>query len=134
MTSLARFDRTGQRGKRRFGFASLFVLLGFCVFAGSAQAGILPDRGRGLQVPRMLTLAQTPVEPEGYRMERYRAAVPATLRGATVISTAQALRLRDLGTILVDVLPRPPKPAGLPERSEERRVGRECRSRWSAYQ
>jgi len=90
-------------------------MLGYYVFAGPAQAGISPGRGRGLQVSRALTLAQVPVEPEGYRMERYRAPVPATLRGATVISTARARRLWESGAIFVDVLPRPPKPAGLPE-------------------
>ncbi len=66
-------------------------------------------------MPRALGSAQAPAEPESYRMGRYRAAVPATLRGTTVISTAQARRLWDSGAIFVDVLPRPPKPAGLPE-------------------
>ncbi len=91
------------------------AVLGYGLFAGPAQAGISPDLGGGLHVPRALASAQTPAEPEGYRMGRYRAPVPATLRGATVISTAQARRLWDSGTIFVDVLPRPPKPAGLPE-------------------
>lgn len=78
------------------GFASLLVVLGYCAVASPASA-------------------QSPAEPAGYRMEGYRAPVPATLRGATVVSTAQARRLRDSGAIFVDVLPRPPKPAGLPE-------------------
>jgi len=55
-------------------------------------------------------------EPEGYRMADYRAPTPATLRGATVDSTETMRALVDAGqAILVDVLPRPPKPAGLPE-------------------
>jgi PQQ-dependent catabolism-associated CXXCW motif protein len=56
-----------------------------------------------------------PAEPAGYRLDEYRAPVPATLAGARVLSTEQALALwRDKGGAFVDVLPRPPKPAGLP--------------------
>ncbi len=115
MISLTSAGRSGQRGKRGLGIASLLVLLGVFVFTGSVQAGISPDWGGGFQVPRVLTMVQIPAEPEGYRMEHFREAVPATLRGAIVISTVQAQRLRDSGTIFVDVLPRPPKPPGLPE-------------------
>lgn len=53
-------------------------------------------------------------EPDGYRMEAYRAPTPATLRGARVIDTAEAERLwRDKAAIFIDVLPRDPKPANL---------------------
>jgi PQQ-dependent catabolism-associated CXXCW motif protein len=59
--------------------------------------------------------AEKPPEPSGYRFDDYRAPVPATLAGARVLSTAQALALwRDKAAAFVDVLPRPPKPAGLP--------------------
>lgn len=88
MTLRSKFSRA-----LRAGAVSLIVLLGYCTLAS----------------------AQTPVEPDGYRMERYRAAVPATLSGATAISTAEARRRLDSGAIFVDVLPRPPKPAGLPK-------------------
>jgi PQQ-dependent catabolism-associated CXXCW motif protein len=55
-------------------------------------------------------------EPEGYRTENYRAPVPATLRGARVLSTAEAEAIWRAGTAsFVDVMPRPPKPPGLPE-------------------
>jgi len=54
-------------------------------------------------------------EPDGYRMDEYRAPVPATLQGGTVIDTAEAKRLHDEGVPFVDVLPRAPKPKGLPE-------------------
>lgn len=50
-------------------------------------------------------------EPEGYRMERYRAPVPATLAGATVLATAALKEL--IGTdapLLIDVLPKSRKP------------------------
>ena len=53
-------------------------------------------------------------EPEGYRMDRFRAPVPATLKGATVVSTKEVEALAGTA-ILVDVLPRPPKPQGLKE-------------------
>lgn len=60
-------------------------------------------------------LAQVP-EPEGYRMEEYRAPVPASLEGGTVVDIAQAHRLWETGAAgFIDVLPRPPKPDTLPE-------------------
>ena len=56
-----------------------------------------------------------PPEPSDYRMDEYRAPVPATLRGATVLDTAQAHALWEKRAAeFVDVLPRPPRPAGLP--------------------
>jgi PQQ-dependent catabolism-associated CXXCW motif protein len=59
--------------------------------------------------------AETVDEPSGYRMEKYRAPVPATLQGARVVTTDEAEKLwREGGAIFVDVLPRPPKPE-LPE-------------------
>lgn len=54
-------------------------------------------------------------EPEGYRMERFRAPTPATLAGATVDDTAAVEALIAEGAVLVDVLPQPPKPKGLPD-------------------
>jgi len=54
-------------------------------------------------------------EPSGYRMEQYRSPVPATLKGATVVTTAQAEALwRDRKAVFFDVMPQPPKPANLP--------------------
>lgn len=59
--------------------------------------------------------AAAPAEPEGYRLEAYRAPVPATLSGARVLDAVAAAALwRKGGVAFVDVLPRPPKPAGLP--------------------
>jgi PQQ-dependent catabolism-associated CXXCW motif protein len=50
-------------------------------------------------------------EPSDYRMDNYRAPVPATLKGARVVSAEEAEKLwRAKNTIFVDVLPRPPKP------------------------
>jgi PQQ-dependent catabolism-associated CXXCW motif protein len=56
-----------------------------------------------------------PIEPPGYRIDDYRAATPATLQGASVLTTQQAEALwRGGGAIFIDVLPRPPRPANLP--------------------
>lgn len=54
-------------------------------------------------------------EPAGYRMDAYRGPVPATLRGATVVTTAQAAALwRSKQAVFFDVMPHTPKPANLP--------------------
>ena len=56
------------------------------------------------------------LEPDGYRLEDYRAPTPATLRGATVIGTQQAETIwRSRIASFIDVLPRPPRPRNLPE-------------------
>lgn len=59
--------------------------------------------------------AQTVPEPDSYRTDQYKAPVPATLRGARVVTTDEAADLwRRKAAVFVDVLPRPPKP-DLPE-------------------
>jgi PQQ-dependent catabolism-associated CXXCW motif protein len=56
-------------------------------------------------------LAANVEEPSTYRMEKYGAPVPATLKGARVVSTDEAEALWRAGdSIFIDVLPRPPKP------------------------
>jgi PQQ-dependent catabolism-associated CXXCW motif protein len=54
-----------------------------------------------------------PPEPGGYRMDDYRAATPATLTGARVVTTADAAELWKAGAAFVDVLPHVPRPANL---------------------
>ncbi|MBU2961075.1 PQQ-dependent catabolism-associated CXXCW motif protein [Citreicella sp. C3M06] len=54
-------------------------------------------------------------EPDGFRMAQYRAPVPETLSGATVVSAQDAHALWQQGAAFIDVLPRPPKPDTLPE-------------------
>ena len=50
-------------------------------------------------------------EPAGYRMDKYRAPVPATLRGATVLGTADLVQLIEhQAPVLLDVLPKQRKP------------------------
>ena len=55
-------------------------------------------------------------EPDGYRLENYRAPTPATLRGVKVIGTDEAETIwRSHSASFVDVLPRVPRPKNLPE-------------------
>src|SRR5438067_9993862 len=54
-------------------------------------------------------------EPEEFRTEDYRAPTPATLKGARVVTTAEAEQLWRTGAaIFLDVLPHAPRPANLP--------------------
>ncbi len=54
-------------------------------------------------------------EPDGYRLDDFRAPVPATLAGATVVTTQALRRMLERGddVILIDVLPAPRKPPNL---------------------
>ena len=55
-------------------------------------------------------------EPDGYRLDDYRAPTPATLHGASAIGTQEAEKIwRSRVATFVDVLPRPPRPRNLPE-------------------
>lgn len=71
----------------------------------------------GLGAAAFLALASAAItaepvaEPKGYRTEEYRAPVPATLKGATVVVTEEAEALwREKRAVFIDVLPSPPKP------------------------
>lgn len=76
-------------------FCAALLALGFPSLSGGAQAQVV-------------------AEPEGYRMQAFRAPVPETLKGAEVVATEKAMDLQAAGeVILIDVLPRPPKPAKL---------------------
>jgi PQQ-dependent catabolism-associated CXXCW motif protein len=62
-----------------------------------------------------LPAAAAPPEPDGYRQEAFRAPVPATLKGAQVLTTEQAKTLwQDKRAVFVDVLPQAPRPKNLP--------------------
>lgn len=52
-------------------------------------------------------------EPDGYRMDDYRAPTPDTLRGAVVASTADMRELVARGAVLIDVLPAPRRPEAM---------------------
>ncbi|ODN69521.1 hypothetical protein A6302_03158 [Methylobrevis pamukkalensis] len=72
----------------------------------------------GLALALVLAGGQAPAaaepvvsEPSDYRLDNYRAPVPATLAGARVVDTAGAKALFDAGrAVFIDVLPVPPKP------------------------
>ena len=60
-------------------------------------------------------LAGDVAEPSGYRMDEYRAPMPDTLRGAEVVTTAEAEALwREKKAVFFDVMPFTAKPANLP--------------------
>ena len=59
--------------------------------------------------------AQAPAEPDSYRMDDYRAPVPATVAGSVVLDTAAAHELWESGdAVWIDVLPAPRRPENLP--------------------
>lgn len=54
-------------------------------------------------------------EPDGYRMEEFRKPVPATLKGAHVITSEEASALWSAkSAVFIDVYPHAPKPDNLP--------------------
>ncbi len=56
-----------------------------------------------------------PPEPDSYRTENYRAQTPATLKGATVLTTQEARALWEAkAAAFIDVLPQAPRPKNLP--------------------
>ncbi|MEM6942468.1 MAG: PQQ-dependent catabolism-associated CXXCW motif protein [Pseudomonadota bacterium] len=60
-------------------------------------------------------LSEAVPEPSDYRMDAFRAPVPATLEGATVIGTEGAFALWRAGVAFIDVMPKNEKPPNLPE-------------------
>jgi PQQ-dependent catabolism-associated CXXCW motif protein len=63
----------------------------------------------------LLTSAAEVSEPDDYRMDEFRSPTPATLKGARVVTTAQAEEIwKGGGAIFIDVLPQPPRPKNLP--------------------
>jgi PQQ-dependent catabolism-associated CXXCW motif protein len=58
--------------------------------------------------------SEPPAEPDSYRMADYRAPTPATLKGARVLTTAEAHEIwRQGAAVFIDVLPQAPRPANL---------------------
>ncbi|WP_425532060.1 PQQ-dependent catabolism-associated CXXCW motif protein [Ancylobacter crimeensis] len=90
------------------GMAGLALVL-FALAPAGAQTGAAPVESSSAS-----TTVTTVAEPDGYRMENYRAPTPATLKGARVLDTAAAEQLwREKSAIFLDVLPRDVKPANL---------------------
>lgn len=61
------------------------------------------------------SFAETAAEPDDYRMDEYRAPVPQTLAGGTVVGPEAAYELWEAGAAFIDVLPQAPKPQNLPK-------------------
>jgi len=82
------------------------------VAALSLSAALTLGAALSLGLTATLSYAEDIVpEPEGYRMDAYRAPVPDTLEGVTVVDDNGAYALWKTGAVVfVDVLPRPPKP------------------------
>ncbi|MEO0359785.1 MAG: PQQ-dependent catabolism-associated CXXCW motif protein [Pseudomonadota bacterium] len=62
-------------------------------------------------------LAEGVEEPADYRHDDYRAPVPATIAGGVAVGPEAAHELWAAGVGFIDVMPRPPRPANLPERT-----------------
>ena len=99
----------------RSAIAVVHRLARFVICAGLA-AVVIPQLASTLCFAQTATQSADAVaEPEGYRLENYRAPVPATLKGARGVLSADAARqIRDTGAIFLDVYPQAPKPPNLP--------------------
>jgi PQQ-dependent catabolism-associated CXXCW motif protein len=65
-------------------------------------------------IANLVAYAQPP-EPEGYRMDDYRAPTPATVAGGVMLDTDAAHQLWESGAaVWIDVLPAPRRPENLP--------------------
>jgi PQQ-dependent catabolism-associated CXXCW motif protein len=74
--------------------------------------------GLGLVLIGNLAARAQPPEPQGYRMDDYRAPTPETVAGGVVLVTEAAHKLWASGNaVWVDVLPAPRQPANLPAAS-----------------
>jgi PQQ-dependent catabolism-associated CXXCW motif protein len=79
-------------------------------------AGVRPAAALAIALLTGAEAPDAPAEPAEYRMENYRSPTPATLQGATVLSTQQARMHWEMGdAVFIDVLPQVPRPAGLPQ-------------------
>ncbi len=75
---------------------------------------ILAEYGVPMLDERNQPIVPTVAEPDLYRMDDYRAPVPATLKGGSVIHTDALKTLTAQGNaVLVDVLPAPRRPEGM---------------------
>ncbi len=94
---------------------SLLLMLG--LVTGLAAAGVRAEDAKPAAIKDDPASIKTePVaEPEGYRMDEYRKPVPATLKGATVLSPDKASELwTKNAAVFIDVYPKAPKPDNLP--------------------
>lgn len=96
------------RTQHRNDVASLVLRL--CLAGVVSLAGVT-----NLVSVQLASAASDVAEPADYRMDHFRAPVPETLKGATVVGNDAAYKLwQDGNTVFIDVLPQAPKPPGLP--------------------
>ncbi len=87
------------------------VAIGFALTASLVRLAGAADGGASLHAIEPVKVE----EPADYRVDHYNSPVPATLAGARVIDAATAMEEHGKrSSILIDVYPRAPKPAGLP--------------------
>ncbi|MBA2124631.1 PQQ-dependent catabolism-associated CXXCW motif protein [Hyphomicrobium methylovorum] len=92
--------------------AALVVLLGLLAQAASVPPSFAADIE---PAAAPAGVRATVPEPADYRTDEYRGPVPQTLKGATVLSDAAAMKLWTAkSAVFIDVYPHPPKPPKLP--------------------
>ena len=84
--------------------------------AAGQPNGTAPGHPDTVPAPGSDSKPSEPVaEPSGYRMEDFRTTVPATLRGARVLTDDEAADIWNKnGAVFIDVYPQAPKPPNLP--------------------
>src|SRR5262249_29069555 len=101
----------------------LAICLAFLCRGPAAHAADAPPEPQALpagaaphpDVPPPPAPSAPAAEPDGYRMQDFRTPVPATLRGARVLSNDEAADLWNKnGAVFIDVYPQAPKPPNLP--------------------
>jgi PQQ-dependent catabolism-associated CXXCW motif protein len=116
-SAVARYPRNLRRAARIIiGGPALILLIALNVVSGRA----LPFLGTfpvalAEDVSGPAPVGPPPAEPDTYRTDKYRSPVPLTLKGATILSSADAMKVWSAKTaIFIDVYPHPPKPPNLP--------------------
>jgi PQQ-dependent catabolism-associated CXXCW motif protein len=111
-----------RRSRWRFA-ASIVLRSAVPIIAGTVLSGaiIIGTHARAtaddvaISSPGPHGVATPPAEPSGYRTDNYRSPVPLTLKGATVLSSDEAMKIWSAkSAIFIDVYPHPPKPPDLP--------------------
>jgi len=83
--------------------------------ASAALLGVAAALGGALSCAHALAAEAAVAEPQDYRMDNYRSPVPATLKGAKVLTPDEAADLWNKNAaIFIDVYPQAPKPPNLP--------------------
>jgi PQQ-dependent catabolism-associated CXXCW motif protein len=91
------------------------VAVGICATPAATASDGAHHPDVDLSISPAASAKSPPPEPAEYRTDNYRTVVPLTLKGATVLSSAEAMKLWNAkSAIFIDVYPHPPKPPNLP--------------------